>query len=203
LGVVLPTGSPPFHTPWTARNKLLFYSHAISMPQTRSMAKASIYEGLAGLGLLMVGLCSRPMIHFGSKSSKWDRCVIALRSCFDRPFRYFRNAEGGRRDCENPINGQNNFIFRPAEKPPCCRQGRTWSEKSGRVSPDSRNEAGSVFRSEFRSGKTLFQNPRSRFPWTINRLGDRITSGRQALPVAWNKSVLGLRGFPHRPRRQL
>jgi hypothetical protein len=58
-------------------NKQLFYLHAISMPQTRWMAKASIYEGLAGLGQIMIGLCSRPMVHFGSKCSIWGRCVMA------------------------------------------------------------------------------------------------------------------------------
>jgi hypothetical protein len=174
------------------------------MPQTRSMAKASIYEGLAGLELITAGLYPGPKIHFGTKCSIWGHCVIALRSYFDCPFRCFHNAEGGLRACENPINGQNNFIFRPAEKPCRCREGRTWSEKSGRVPPGSRNGAGSVFRSEFRSGKTLFQKVTVAFPaWTINRLGDRITSGRQAFPVAWDKFFLGLKEFSHRPRRQL
>jgi hypothetical protein len=48
-------------------NKLSFYLHASSMPQTRSMAKASFYAVLSGSGQEWVGLCPRLTIYFAAK----------------------------------------------------------------------------------------------------------------------------------------
>lgn len=130
LGVVLPTGSPPFLTPWTARNKLLFYLHAISMPQTCSMAKASIYEGLAGSAGETAGTHPRTVIQIGSKCPTRDLYVMALRSPFGRHPPRFHNGHGSRRHCGNRITDQNDFHFLPYRKACDDGEGQTLPEKA-------------------------------------------------------------------------
>lgn len=164
LGVVLSTGSPPFLTPWTARNKLLFYLHAISMPQTCSMAKASIYEGLAGLAREITGIRSPSVIQIGSKCPTRDRYVMALRSPFGRPSPRFHNAQGSRRHCGNPITGQNDFHFLSCRKACPCRKGLTLSGKAWGSLRYPGAERAAPSDADLAVVRRCFKNPSAWFP---------------------------------------